>query len=82
MITDILFGMSEYGLRQARIAIIRQARRDRVLRAEYVKSIKTWNAEMERRCMEFDQRSDLSNEVYEKDIALSTFNTADEDLPF
>lgn len=82
MITDILFGLSEYGLRQARIAIIRQARRDRVLRAEYVKAIKTWNAEMDRLCQEFNSRTDLVNEVYEKDIALSTFNTTDEDLPF
>lgn len=34
------------------------------------------------RGMEFNPQLDLVNEVYEKDIALGIFNTADEDLPF
>ena len=92
MITDILFGLSEYGMRQVRIAIVRQARRDRKLRGEWIKAIREFNRDMEAyylRDMEAYARQinpqndliDLQSDVHEKDIALAV-NESDEDLPF
>lgn len=82
MITDILFGLSEYGLRQARIAIIRQARRDRVLRREYIRAVQNFRKDMDSLLRDAEYReinphSDLFSDVYDKDIA-----TSDKDLLF
>lgn len=84
MITDILFGLSEYGIRQVRIAIIQQARRDRKLRGELIKAIREFNRDMKAYDRQFNQQNDLldlQSDVYDKDIALA-FNESDEDLPF
>lgn len=84
MITDILFGLSEYGIRQVRIAIIQQARRDRKLRGELIKAIREFNRDMyayERQFNQQDDLLDLQSDVYDKDIALAV-NESDEDLPF
>lgn len=84
MITDILFGLSEYGMRQVRIAIVRQARRDRKLRGEWIKAVRDFNREMESYARQFNPNNDLidlQSDVYDKDIALA-MNESDEDLPF
>lgn len=84
MITNILFGLSEYGMRQVRIAIVRQARRDRKLRGELIKAIREFNRDMyayERQFNQQDDLLDLQSDVYDKDIALAV-NESDEDLPF
>lgn len=84
MITNILFGLSEYGIRQVRIAIVRQARRDRKLRGELIKAIREFNRDMyahERQFNKQDDLLDLQSDVYDKDIALAV-NESDEDLPF
>lgn len=84
MITNILFGLSEYGIRQVRIAIVRQARRDRKLRGELIKAIREFNRDMkayERQLNQQNDLLDLQSDVYDKDIALAV-NESDEDLPF
>lgn len=84
MITNILFGLSEYGIRQVRIAIVRQARRDRKLRGELIKAIREFNRDMkayERQINQQNDLLDLQSDVYDKDIALAV-NESDEDLPF
>lgn len=84
MITNILFGLSEYGMRQVRIAIVRQARRDRKLRGELIKAIREFNRDMyayERQLNQQNDLLDLQSDVYDKDIALAV-NESDEDLPF
>lgn len=84
MITNILFGLSEYGIRQVRIAIIQQARRDRKLRGELIKAIREFNRDMKAYERQFNQQDDLldlQSDVYDKDIALAV-NESDEDLPF
>lgn len=84
MITNILFGLSEYGIRQVRIAIVRQARRDRKLRGELIKAIREFNRDMkayERQLNQQNDLLDLQSDVYDKDIAFAV-NEPDEDLPF
>lgn len=84
MITNILFGLSEYGIRQVRIAIVRQARRDRKLRGELIKAIREFNRDMkayERQLNQQNDLLDLQSDVYDKNIALAV-NESDEDLPF
>ncbi len=84
MITNILFGLSEYGIQQVRIAIVRQARRDRKLRGELIKAIREFNRDMEAYARQFNPQNDLidlQSDVHEKDIALAV-NESDEDLPF
>ena len=84
MITNILFGLSEYGIRQVRIAIVRQARRDRKLRGELIKAIREFNRDMkayERQLNQQNDLLDLQSDFYDKDIALAV-NESDEDLPF
>lgn len=84
MITNILFGLSEYGIRQVRIAIVRQARRDRKLRGELIKAIREFNRDMKAYERKFNPQNDildLQSDVYDKDIAFAV-NESDEDLPF